>query len=53
MTEFVPLGEQIEMEEVLAEPTADRVRIVHCIDQVDTSKFAFVGYSIIKRSPTI
>ena len=29
MTEFVPLGEQIEMEEVLAEPTADRVRIVH------------------------
>lgn len=25
MTEFVPLGEQIEMEEVLAEPTADRV----------------------------
>ena len=31
MAEFVPLGEQIEMEDVLAEPTADRVRIVHCI----------------------
>lgn len=26
MTEFVPLGERIEMEEVLSEPTADRVR---------------------------
>ena len=25
MTEFVPLGEQIEMDEVLTEPTADRV----------------------------
>ena len=33
MAEFVPLGEQIEMEDVQAEPTADRVRIIHCIHQ--------------------
>jgi len=50
MTEFVPLGEQIEMEEVMAEPTAERVSLVLCIYQVDTGNLLLQVIALLNEA---
>ena len=50
MTEFVPLGERIEMEEVMAEPTADRVSLVLCVYQVGTGNLLLQVIALLNEA---
>jgi len=52
MSEFIPLGEQIEIDEVLAEPTSERV----CVfggDKILLTRAHSSGYIIVEWSTVV